>query len=67
MLAALANARPSRLVGAPETSRIDFEIQPYALDTDKGKWELAKDVGGLANKVPFNVNHRIDTETFLTI
>lgn len=49
ILAALAEGKPRLLVGTAESSQIDFKIQPYSLDTDKGRWELAKDVAGLAN------------------
>jgi hypothetical protein len=49
ILAALAGGTPRQLLGTAESSQIDFKIQPYALNSDKGKWELAKDVAGLAN------------------
>jgi hypothetical protein len=49
VLAALAEEKPSRLIGTRESAQIDFKKQPYQLTTDKGKWELAKDVAGLAN------------------
>lgn len=37
------------LLGESETEHLDFKEQPYVLNTDKGKWELAKDVAALAN------------------
>lgn len=37
------------VVGEPETAHLDFKEQPYILSTDKGRWELAKDVAALAN------------------
>lgn len=49
ILAALEEGKPRLLIGTAESSQIDFKNQPYQLGTDKGKWELAKDVAGLAN------------------
>jgi hypothetical protein len=49
IVAVLAGNRPSQLLGTPESSQIDFKKQPYDLGKDKGRWELAKDVAGLAN------------------
>ncbi len=49
VLAALNEGKPYRLIGAPENPQIDFRSQPYALDTSKGMWELARDVADLAN------------------
>jgi hypothetical protein len=49
ILTALAEGKPSRLVGTPESPQIDFKKQPYDLDSDRGKWELGKDIAGLAN------------------
>ncbi len=49
VLAALADGMPGDLIDTPETAQIDFKESPYLLDTPKGKWELAKDVAGLAN------------------
>jgi len=49
VLSALAEQRPDRLIDTYESAEIDFKSQPYQLDTDKGKWELSKDVAGLAN------------------
>lgn len=37
------------VLGEPETEHLDFKEQPYLLNTDKGRWELAKDVAALAN------------------
>jgi len=49
VLAALTQGKPSLLLGMEETARIDFKGEPYLLGTEKGKWELGKDVAGLAN------------------
>lgn len=49
VIAALADGKPTELIGTPESSQIDFKESAYQLDSDKGKWELAKDVAGLAN------------------
>jgi hypothetical protein len=48
VLAALAS-NPKLLIGVPESAHVDFKKEPYLLNTDKGKWELAKDVAGIAN------------------
>jgi len=49
-VAALLEAgREAELVGVPESDRLDFKSQPYVLTTDKGRWELCKDVAALAN------------------
>lgn len=42
------------VLGTPESSWLDFKGGPYPVDvagklTEKGKWELAKDVGAFAN------------------
>jgi hypothetical protein len=39
-----------RIVGTPEEDWLDFKRSPYQLDTDKDRWELAKDVAALANQ-----------------
>ena len=49
VLAALEAEKPSALIGTPESAQIDFKAMPYVLNTPRGKWELAKDVAGLAN------------------
>jgi hypothetical protein len=49
VLAALAEEKPGELIGMAESAQIDFKAMPYLLNTPKGKWELAKDVAGLAN------------------
>jgi hypothetical protein len=49
ILAALEAEKPGALIGTPESAQIDFKAMPYLLETPKGKWELAKDVAGLAN------------------
>lgn len=49
VLVALEQGKPSELIGTPETAQIDFKESAYVLDAEKGKWELAKDVAGLAN------------------
>jgi len=49
VLAALDDGEPDRLIGTPETHQIGFRSQPYTLSTDKGKWELARNVADLAN------------------
>jgi hypothetical protein len=49
VLAVLADRKPSLLIGVEETAQIDFKSEPYDLTTDKGKWELGKDVAGMTN------------------
>lgn len=49
VLAALEEGKASELIGTPETAQIDFKESAYNLNAEKGKWELAKDVAGLAN------------------
>ena len=39
----------ARLIGESETEQLDFKEQPHILTSEKGKWELAKDVAALAN------------------
>jgi hypothetical protein len=39
----------TRLIGAVENVEFDCKMQPYQLDDDKGKLELAKDVSAFAN------------------
>ena len=45
----LASGEFSRLIGKYENELFDCKRQPYALDTEKGKHELAKDVSAFAN------------------
>lgn len=45
----LDEGREEQLVGIPESGQLDFKQSPHRLDTDRGKWELAKDVAALAN------------------
>ncbi len=40
---------PERLLGVEETPQIDFKREPYQLQTERGKWELGKDVAGFSN------------------
>jgi hypothetical protein len=46
---ALEAARDDDLVGLEESRWFDAKGQPYRLDDDRQKWELAKDVSALAN------------------
>ncbi|MDI1466291.1 ATP-binding protein [Catellatospora sp. KI3] len=46
---ALASGKPDDLLGLPETSWLDFKSSPYPIKTDKGKYELCKDVAAFAN------------------
>ena len=45
----LESGAEAALVGESETDHLDFKEQPYRLNTDREKWELAKDVAALAN------------------
>ena len=47
--AALNAGDEHRLIDESESEVLDFKEQPYVLITDKGRWELAKDVAALAN------------------
>lgn len=49
LIQALTSGRPEDLLGTPESSWLDFKSAPYALNTDKGKFELCKDVAAFAN------------------
>ena len=49
VLAVLADRKPSLLIGIEESAQVDFKSEPYDLATDKGKWELGKDVAGMTN------------------
>lgn len=46
---ALADAAYDRVLGTPESGWIDFKGQAYALGTERGNWELCKDVAAFAN------------------
>lgn len=46
---ALADGAYDRVLDTPESSWIDFKGQAYALGTDRGNWELCKDVAAFAN------------------
>ncbi|MEV7238063.1 hypothetical protein AB0N06_30185 [Streptomyces sp. NPDC051020] len=49
----LAGQQPKAILGTPESEWVDFKTAgpngPYDLGTDKGKFELAKDVAAFAN------------------
>lgn len=47
--ALLDSGREDELIGVEESDYLDFKQCPHLLGTDKGKWELAKDVAALAN------------------
>lgn len=49
VIEALAGGTPDALLGTAETEWLDFKTAPYALDSDKGKYELCKDVAAFAN------------------
>lgn len=54
LVTALATGAFEAIIGTPESEWLDFKEQPYALNdeqklSNKGKWELAKDVAGFAN------------------
>lgn len=49
VIEALAANRPEDLIGLAESSVVDFKSTPYAVDTDRGKFELCKDVAAFAN------------------
>ncbi|MEU5298963.1 AlbA family DNA-binding domain-containing protein [Streptomyces umbrinus] len=49
LIEALSAGRPEDLLGVAETSWVDFKRAPYALTTEKGKFELCKDVTAFAN------------------
>lgn len=46
---ALGESSPGRLLGTLESIWVDFKSQAYLLGTDRGSWELCKDVAALAN------------------
>lgn len=45
----LEGAAYDRMIGTSESSWIDFKGKPYLLNTDRGTWELCKDVAAFAN------------------
>ncbi|WP_167455505.1 AlbA family DNA-binding domain-containing protein [Streptomyces tirandamycinicus] len=49
LIEALAAGRPDDLLGVAEASWVDFKRSPYDLASDKGKYELCKDVAAFAN------------------
>jgi hypothetical protein len=49
VISALSQNRAQDLMGTAENSWLDFKTTPYAVHTDKGKFELCKDVAALAN------------------
>src|SRR6266516_7244118 len=49
LIVALATSDFTSIVGTPECDWVDFKAQPYDLNSDRGKWELAKDVAAFAN------------------
>lgn len=52
VLAALTAKEPNRLLGIGESPQVDFKGAPYDLRSELGKWELGKDVAGMANHLP---------------
>jgi len=51
LITTLARGDFGEILGTPESSWIDFKSAPYGLDTDRSRWELAKDVSAFANAV----------------
>ncbi|WP_034088901.1 AlbA family DNA-binding domain-containing protein [Streptacidiphilus albus] len=54
LITALVQRDPDRIIGTRESDWVDFKsvwpgVGPYDLGTDKGKYELAKDVAAFAN------------------
>lgn len=49
VIEALAAGRPNDLIGMAECEWLDFKKDPYHLESDRGKFELCKDVAALAN------------------
>jgi hypothetical protein len=49
LIEALTGGRPDDLLGVAETSWLDFKRSPYNLASEKGKFELCKDVAAFAN------------------
>ena len=48
-LTALAAGEFNEFIGVEENLEVEFKGEPYALDAETGKFELAKDVSALAN------------------
>jgi predicted HTH transcriptional regulator len=48
-LAILANGDFDQLIGAPESLEVEFKSEPYRVEQESQKFELAKDVSALAN------------------
>jgi hypothetical protein len=46
---AFEDGEPTRILGTLESGWVDFKSHPYLLSTDRGAWELCKDVAGFAN------------------
>lgn len=49
IIEALSSGRAEDILGIAENAWLDFKRAPYALDSDKGKFELCKDVAAFAN------------------
>lgn len=49
LVVALQEGRAEEVLGTPEDLTLDFKRQPYDLINPAKKWELAKDVAGMAN------------------
>jgi hypothetical protein len=49
LINALAREEFDLILGTAESSWVDFKSAPYGLDTDRSRWELAKDVSAMAN------------------
>jgi len=49
VVSALSQNRAQDLLGTAENAWLDFKTTPYAVQTEKGKFELCKDVAALAN------------------
>jgi predicted HTH transcriptional regulator len=49
LIEALAAGKPDDLLGTAETSWVDFKRSPYAMTSEKDKFELCKDVAAFAN------------------
>ncbi|MCW7991062.1 hypothetical protein XF35_39080 [Streptomyces platensis subsp. clarensis] len=53
LISYLTAQKPNEILGTPESEWVDFKSVPpsgpYDLTTDKGKFELAKDVAAFAN------------------
>ncbi|MGW6009220.1 AlbA family DNA-binding domain-containing protein [Streptomyces sp. NPDC055210] len=49
LIESLTAGRPDDLLGEAETSWLDFKRSPYNLASEKGKFELCKDVAAFAN------------------